>query len=83
MLIVLCNKSVPKDANCDMQVFLHTVFLEYATETSEDKCKAVLCRYKQVGIRSLELFWPCSILAKNLADILARGLSTELTCCVK
>ena len=34
-------------------------------------------------MRSLELFWPCSISAKNLAYILTRGLSTELTCCVK
>ena len=34
-------------------------------------------------MRSLELFWPFSILAKNLADILARGLSTELTGCMK
>ena len=48
-----------------------------------NKCKAVFYRYKQIGMRSLELFWPFSILAKNLADILARGLSIELTCCVK
>ena len=32
-------------------------------------------------MRSLELFWPCLISAKNLRDILACGLSTELTCC--
>ena len=33
--------------------------------------------YKQIGMRSLELFWPCSILAKNLGDVLARSLSIE------
>ena len=32
-------------------------------------------RYKQIGMRSLELFWPFSILAKNLGDILAGSLS--------
>ena len=58
-----------------MQVFLHTLFLKYATETGENKCKAVFYMYKQIGIPSLELFWPCSILAKNLGDVLARGLS--------
>ena len=56
-----------------MQVFLHTLFLEYATETGENKCKAVFYTYKQIGMQSLELFWPCSILAKNLGDVLARG----------
>ena len=29
-------------------------------------------------MRSLELFWPCSILAKNLGDVLARSLSFVL-----
>ena len=59
-----------------MQVcFLHTLFLEYATETRGNKCKAVFYRYKQIGMRSLELFWPFSILAKNLGDVLALGLS--------
>ena len=53
-----------------MQVFLHTLFLEYATETGGNKCKAALYTYKQIGMRSLELFWPCSILAKNLGDVL-------------
>ena len=71
----MCNKAAPKDADCDMQVFLHTLFLEYATETGGNKCKAVLYTYKQIGMRSLELFWPCSILAKNLGDVLARSLS--------
>ena len=60
-----------------MQVFLHTLFLEYATETGGNKCKAVLYTYKQIGMRSLELFWPCSILAKNLGDVLARSLSHQ------
>ena len=56
-------------------MFLHTLFLEYATETGGNKCKAVFYTYKQIGMPSLELFWPCSILAKNLGDVLARGLS--------
>ena len=60
-----------------MQVFLHSLFLEYATETVGNKCKAVFYTYKQIGMRSLELFWPCTILAKNLGDVLARGLSIE------
>ena len=59
-----------------MQVcFLHTLFLEYATETRGNKCKAVFYRYKRIGMRSLELFWPFSILAKNLGDVLALSLS--------
>ena len=28
-------------------------------------------------MRSLELFWPCTILAKNLGDVLAHGLSYQ------
>ena len=60
-----------------MQVYLHTLFLEYATETGGNKCKAVLYTYKQIGMRSLELFWPCLILAKNLGDVLARSLSHQ------
>ena len=59
-----------------MQVcFLHTLFLEYPTETRGNKCKAVFYRYKRIGMRSLELFWPFSILAKNLGDVLAHSLS--------
>ena len=42
-----------------------------------NKCKAVFYTYKQVGMQSLELFWPCSILAKNQGDVLARGLSYQ------
>ena len=62
-----------------MQVcFLHTLFLEYATETRGNKCKAVFYRYKRIGMRSLELFWPFSILAKNLGDVLALSLSIHL-----
>ena len=57
--------------------FLHTLFLEYATETGGNKCKAVFYTYIQIGMRSLELFWPCSILAKNLGDVLARSLSYQ------
>ena len=61
-----------------MQVcFLHTLFLEYATETRGNKCKAVFYRYKRIGMRSLELFWPFSILAKNLGDVLAHSLSND------
>ena len=61
-----------------MQVcFLHTLFLEYATETRGNKCKAVFYRYKRIGMRSLELFWPFSILAKNLGDVLALSLSIK------
>ena len=56
---------------------MHTLFLEYATETGGNKCKAVFYTYKQIGMRSLELFWPCSILAKNLEEVLARGLSSQ------
>ena len=77
-LIVLCNKAVPKDADCNIQVFLHTLFLEYATEMRGNKCKAVFYRYKQIGMQSLELFWPFSILAKNLGDVVARGLSVDI-----
>ena len=51
------------------------LFLKYATETEGNKCKAAFYTYKQIGMRSLELFWPCTILAKNLGDVLARGLS--------
>ena len=60
-----------------MLVFLHTLFLEYATEMRGNKCKAVFYTYKQVGMQSLELFWPCSILAKHLGDVLAHGLSHQ------
>ena len=52
-----------------MQVFLHTLFLKYATETEGNKCKAAFYMYKQIGMRSLELFWPCTILVKNLGDV--------------
>ena len=31
-VIVLCNKAVPRDTDCDMRVFQHTFFLECATE---------------------------------------------------
>ena len=58
-----------------MEVFLHNLFLKYATETEGNKCKAAFYTYKQIGMRSLEPFWPCTILAKNLGDVLARGLS--------
>ena len=61
-----------------MQVFLHTLFLEYATEMGGNKCEAAFYTYKQIGMPSLELFWPCSILAKNLGDVLTRGLSIEI-----
>ena len=61
-----------------MHVFLHTLFLEYTTETRGKKCKAVFYTYKEIGMQSLELFWPCSILADVLADPLASGLSIEL-----
>ena len=44
-----------------------------------NKCKAVFYTYKQIGMPSLELFWPCSTLAKNLGDVLACGLS--IACC--
>ena len=40
----------------DMQVFLHTLFLEYAAETGGNKCKAVFYTYKRIGVQSLELF---------------------------
>ena len=61
-----------------MQVcFLHTLFLDYATGTRGNKYKAVFYRYKRIGMRSLELFWPFSILAKNLGDVLALSLSIE------
>ena len=63
-----------------MQVcFLHTLFLEYATEMRGNKCKAVFYRYKRIDMRNLELFWPFSNLAKNLGDILALSLSNDLT----
>ena len=42
-----------------------------------NKCKAVFYTYKQIGMQSLELFWPCLILAKNLGDVLSRGLSYQ------
>ena len=58
-------------------MFLHTLFQAYATETEGNKCKAVFYTYKQIGMRSLELFWPCSILAKSLGDILAHGFSHQ------
>ena len=58
-----------------MQVCLHALFLEYAAETGGNKCKAILYTYKQIGMRSLELFWPCLILAKNQGDVLALSLS--------
>ena len=51
-------------------MLLHTLFLEYATETGGNKCKAVFYTYKQIDMRSRELFWPCSILAKLLRDVL-------------
>ena len=67
----MCNTAAPKEADRDMQMFLHTLFLKYATEMEGNKCKAVFYMYKQIGMQSLELFWPCSILAKNLWDVLA------------
>ena len=73
----MCNKAAPKEADRDMQVFLHTLFLKYATETEGNKCNAVFYTYKQIGMRSLALFWLCSILAKNLGDVLSRGLSYQ------
>ena len=75
----LCNKAAPKEADRGMQVFLHTLFLKYATETEGNKCKAAFYTYKQISMRSLELFWPRTILEKNLGDILARGLSITLS----
>ena len=39
-----------------------------------NKCNAVFYTYTQIGMRSLELFWPCLIFAKNLGDVLAHGL---------
>ena len=73
--IHLQRTKINKNPFVTQRVFLHTLFLEYATETGGNKCKAVFYTYKQIGMRSLELFWPCSILAKNLEDVLARGLS--------
>ena len=78
-IYILLTLAVPKHVDRDMQVcFLHTLFLEYATETRGNKCKAVFYRYKRIGMRSLELFWPFSILAKNLGDVLALSLSIVL-----
>ena len=56
---------------------MHTLFLEYATETGGNERKAVFYTYKQIGMRSMELFWPCSILVKNLRDVLAYSLSYQ------
>ena len=75
--IHLQSTKINKNPFVTQRVFLHTLFLEYATETGGNKCKAVLYTYKQIGMRSLELFWPCSILAKNLGDVLARSLSHQ------
>ena len=59
-----------------MQVcFSHTLFLEYVTETRGNKRKEVFYRYKRIGMQNLQLFWPFSILAKNLGDVLALSLS--------
>ena len=66
VFLSLCNKADPKETDCDrMQVFLHTLFLEYATETGENKCKAVFYTDKQIGMRSLELFWPFDFSQKS------------------
>ena len=75
------NPFVTRTFRPGLRVFLHTLFLEYATETGGNKCKAVLYTYKQMGMRSLELFWPCSILAKNQGDVLALSLSNVLGPC--
>ena len=75
--IHLQSTKINRNPFVTQRVFLHTLFLEYATETGGNKCKAVFYTYKQIGMRSLELFWPCSILAKNLGDVLARGLSYQ------
>ena len=75
--IHLQSTKINKNPFVTQRVFLHTLFLEYATETGGNKCKAVFYTYKQIGMPSLELFWPRSILAKNLGDVLARGLSIE------
>ena len=69
------TKREDKQKSFHSRGFLHTLFLEYATETGGNKCKAVFYTYIQIGMRSLELFWPCSILAKNLGDVLAHSLS--------
>ena len=76
--IHLQSTKINKNPFVTQRVFLHTLFLEYTTETGGNKCKAVFYTYKQIGMQSLELFWPCSILAKNLGDVLARGLSNTL-----
>ena len=75
--IHLQSTKINRNPFVTQRVFLHTLFLEYATETGGNKCKAVFYTYKQIGMRSLELFWPCSILAKNLEEVLARGLSYQ------
>ena len=59
------------------ECFCILYFWNTQQETGENKCKAVFYTYKQIGMPSLELFWPCSILAKNLGDVLARGLSYQ------
>ena len=75
--IHLQSTKINRNPFVTQRVFLHTLFLEYATETGGNKCKAVFYTYKQIGMRSLELFWPCAILAKDLGDFLARGLSYQ------
>ena len=65
----------PEHQNTAGDQFLRTLFLEHTTEMGGNKCKAVFYTYKQIGMQRLELLWPCLILAKNLGDILAHGLS--------
>ena len=59
------NPFVTRAFRPSLRVFLHTLFLEYATETGGNKCKAVFYTYKQIGMRSLELFWPFDFSEKS------------------
>ena len=56
--IHLQSTKIDKNPFVTQRVFLHTLFLECATETGGNKCKAVFYTYEQIGMWSLELFWP-------------------------
>ena len=65
-LIVLCSKAVPKEADRDMQVFFYILyFWNTQQKRGEISVRQFQYRYKQIGMRSVELIWQCSILAKK------------------
>ena len=79
MLIVLCSKAVPKEADRDMQVFFYILyFWNTQQKRGEISVRLFQYRYKQIGMWSVALIWPCSILAKLSLHVAWNELFTAL-----